>query len=171
MEQYGRTPRVEEFLATCHIPHYHLSSEGQVRSGNLCNGLRNTALQFMRSHRGNFTAGVVHFANTDRVYSASVFQKMRQVKRVGIWPTLLAREEFKCNPLMLNTFNSPYKYPVNVGSAGFSSSVLLDSTVTLPVSISDTAAVSLLIDQLVGSVEEIEVVSCDGRFIWFIPFF
>ena len=117
-----------------------------------------------------FKDGVVHFANTDRVYSPSAFEEMRKVQHVGIWPTQRARERFTCNPKL--TLQSSYyvKYRLNIGSVGLSVDAVLDSDYKFKISESDTQGVGGLIAKLVDDVEDLEVISCDGRFVWYIRF-
>ena len=171
VEQYRRSKRVTEFMSKVSIPHFHLTSGGKVRSGNLCNGMRNIALEFMRQYQKNYQGGVVHFANTDRVYSASVWEKMRKVEHVGIWPVIRSREQFKCDPeLVFEPYRVKAKYPVNTGSVGFSSTALLNTSYTFSQTVQDTAGISDLIDVMVDSADDIEVISCDEHFVWYIPF-
>ena len=168
VEQFRQSHHVTEFLSTCNTTHYHIV--GKTRRGNLCNGLRNSALEFMRRYRNVFKDGVIHFANTDRVYSPSAFEEMRKVEHVGIWPTQRARERFTCNPKL--TLQSSYyvKYRLNIGSVGLSIDAVLDSGYKFKISESDTQGLGGLIAELVDDVEDLEVISCDGRFVWYIRF-
>ena len=168
VEQFRQSSHVTKFLSTCNTTHHHLV--GNVRRGNLCNGLRNSALDFMRRYQNRFKDGVIHFANTDRVYSPRAFEEMRKVEHVGIWPTQRARERFTCNPELTLQSSHHVKYRLNVGSVGLSSNAVLESSFKFKISESDTQGIGGLIAELIDDVQDIEVISCEGMFVWYIPF-
>ena len=162
-----KTKLVTDFLGSTNIQYTHLDSEGKVKSGNKCNALRNIALDYLVTS-GN-SSGVVLFANLDRTYSSELFDKVRDIEKVGVWPTVFSEEEFVCNPLQFK-LASP-KYPINLGSVGFNSTALLKTARRFDVNLSDTEGISSLVEGLVSGNEEITVISCDGQFVWFTPIF
>ena len=163
-----KTSLVTNFLATQNISYTHLDNNGVMdRSVNWCNVLRNTALAHLKQTQKNST-GVILFANLDRIYNSELFYKVKNIKKVGIWPTVFAKEQFQCNPLKFS--NNYPKYPINLGSVGFSTA-LLHSELEFPPLVSDTEAISLITDGLISSDEEIEVISCSQQLVWFISIF
>jgi hypothetical protein len=163
-----KTNLVTEFLAKTNLQYIHLDSGGKVKSGNLCNALRNIALDYLTENSGN-SSGVILFANLDRTYSSELFDKVRDIEKVGIWPTIFAKEQFTCNPLKFN-LQSP-KYPINLGSVGFNATALLKTARRFDVDVSDTDGISNLVDGLVSDANEITVISCQGQFVWYTPIF
>ncbi|KAL5270627.1 hypothetical protein ACHWQZ_G001360 [Mnemiopsis leidyi] len=137
VEQFRQSSHATKFLSTCNTTHHHLV--GNVRRGNLCNGLRNSALDFMRRYQNRFKDGVIHFANTDRVYSPRAFEEMRKVEHVGIWPTQRARERFTCNPELTLQSSHHVKYRLNVGSVGLSSNAVLESSFKFKIRVQRTS--------------------------------
>ncbi|KAL5270625.1 hypothetical protein ACHWQZ_G001359 [Mnemiopsis leidyi] len=171
VEQWKHTEKVSQFLSKISTPHLHLTSFDRVKEGNLCNGLRNEVLDFMRRYDYQYRDGVIHFANLDRVYATQAFEEMRKVEHVGIWPTERSWEQFECQPFKFYPNKDGIKYPIDVGSIGFSSNALLDSELTFDPAVSDVEGVSRMVAGLVKSKDELEIVSCDGRFVWKLPFF
>ncbi|XP_014219195.1 galactosylgalactosylxylosylprotein 3-beta-glucuronosyltransferase I [Copidosoma floridanum] len=47
---------------------------------------RNVALRWIRANLNERHNGVIYFADDDNTYSRHLFQEIRKVKRVGIWP-------------------------------------------------------------------------------------
>lgn len=48
---------------------------------------RNAALEWLRLFKsGDNDKGIVYFADDDNSYSLKIFQEMRHIKRVGVWP-------------------------------------------------------------------------------------
>lgn len=166
--EISKTSLVSDFLESTNLHFTHLDNGGVMEQGiNKCNVLRNTALGHLRESHVN-SSGVILFANLDRLYSTELFIKVRDIKKVGIWPTIFAKEQFECNPLKFNQ-NIP-KYPINLGSVGFSTA-LLQTELTLPPRVSDTDAISQITDALISGKEEVEIISCSDQFVWFISIF
>ena len=165
------TERVSQFLSKVSTPHLHLSSMGRVKEGNLCNGLRNEVLDFMRRYDYQYQDGVIHFANLNRVYAPQAFEEMRKVERVGIWPTERSWEQFRCKPFEFYPNQDGLRYPIDVGSIGFSSNALLDSDLSFDPDVSDVEGMSRLVAGLVKSQADLEIISCEGKFVWYLPFY
>lgn len=53
---------------------------------------RNVALSHIEKHQLD---GIVHFADDDRMYSADLFDQMRQISRFGTWPVAVLSESKK----------------------------------------------------------------------------
>ena len=166
--EVSKTKLVIDFLSKTNLMYTHLDSGGKVKTGNKCNALRNIALDYLSENMGN-SSGVILFANLDRTYSSELFEKVRDIEKVGIWPTVFAKEQFSCDPLKFN-MKSP-KYPINLGSVGFNSTALLKTSRRFNVAVSDTMGISHLVEGLVSSKDEIKVISCDGQFVWYTPIF
>ena len=171
--EFEMTDPVTHFLTETNLQYTHLDSNGTmtgfVPGINACNGLRNIALDHMGVKHGN-SSGVILFANLDRTYSAELFDKVRDIKKVGIWPTVFAKEQFVCNPLRFN--QAAPSYPINLGSVGFSTDILSKGPeLRFPLKVSDTDGISWLMKGFISDKAEIEIVSCDGQFVWFTPIF
>lgn len=164
-----KTRLVTEFLGKTNIKYEHLDSGGKVKVGNKCNALRNIALDYLAKENTANSSGVILFANTDRTYSAELFEKVRDIEKVAIWPTVFAKEQFTCDPLKFNLAKP--KYPINLGSVGFNSTALLQTGKRLDIIKSDTEGMSSLVEALVTSKDEIKVISCDGEYVWYTPIF
>lgn len=166
--EIAKTSLIKEFLSSTNLQFTHLDNGGVLEKDvNKCNVLRNTALEHLRENHGN-SSGAILFANLDRLYSTELFEKIRDIKLIGIWPTMFAKEQFECNPLKFNQ-NMP-KYAINLGSVGFSTA-LLQTGLTFPPRVTDTDAISLIIEGLISDKEEIETISCSQGLVWFLPIF
>lgn len=166
--EVSKTDMVVDFLEKTNLQYKHLDSGGKVKSGNMCNALRNIALDYLTENSAN-SSGVILFANLDRTYSSELFEKVRDIETVGIWPTVFAKEQFTCDPLKFN-METP-KYPINLGSVGFNSTALLNTSRRFDVNVSDTQGISSLVEGLVSSNDDIKVISCDGQYVWYTPIF
>ena len=169
--EFSKTSLVRDFLSSTNIHYEHLDSDGAMtgfQSGvNACNGLRNKALDYLTTKYSN-SSGVILFANLDRTYNSALFEKIRNVEKIGIWKTMFAKEQFTCEPLK---FVLPIpKYALNLGSVGFSTQ-LLQANLRFPLDISDTDGVSLFIEQFMREPKDLRVMSCHDQLVWYTPIF
>lgn len=93
---------------------------------------RNTALEWLRLHTAE---GVVYFADDDNSYSIRLFEEMRGVRGVGVWPVGLVGGLMVERPVpgadgRISHFNAGYKpnRPFPIDMAGFAINVNLLKT-------------------------------------------
>ncbi|XP_034656557.1 galactosylgalactosylxylosylprotein 3-beta-glucuronosyltransferase P isoform X1 [Drosophila subobscura] len=83
---------------------------------------RNRGLEYLRQHA---TEGVLYFADDDNTYDISIFEQMRYISKVGMWPVGLVTKTGVSSPIIRNGKLDGYydgwiggrKYPVDM--AGF----------------------------------------------------
>lgn len=91
-----KTEIVANLLAKTGMPYTHLNAatpatwklKAKEPRYNKPRGVlqRNTALDWLRANVGPEEEGVVYFADDDNAYALEVFEEMRYVKSVGVWP-------------------------------------------------------------------------------------
>ncbi|SPP77042.1 galactosylgalactosylxylosylprotein 3-beta-glucuronosyltransferase P isoform X1 [Drosophila guanche] len=87
---------------------------------------RNRGLEYLRQHA---TEGVLYFADDDNTYDISIFEQMRYISKVGMWPVGLVTKTGVSSPIIRNGKLDGYydgwiggrKYPVDM--AGFAVNV------------------------------------------------
>ncbi|XP_016955854.1 galactosylgalactosylxylosylprotein 3-beta-glucuronosyltransferase P isoform X2 [Drosophila biarmipes] len=87
---------------------------------------RNRGLEYLRQHA---TEGVLYFADDDNTYDISIFEQMRYISKVAMWPVGLVTKTGVSSPIIKNGKLVGYydgwiggrKYPVDM--AGFAVSV------------------------------------------------
>uniref|UniRef100_B4N5C9 Galactosylgalactosylxylosylprotein 3-beta-glucuronosyltransferase n=1 Tax=Drosophila willistoni TaxID=7260 RepID=B4N5C9_DROWI len=87
---------------------------------------RNRGLDYLRA---NASEGVLYFADDDNTYDISIFEQMRYIQKVGMWPVGLVTKTGVSSPIIRNGKLDGYydgwiggrKYPVDM--AGFAVSV------------------------------------------------
>ncbi|KPU77999.1 uncharacterized protein Dana_GF24562, isoform B [Drosophila ananassae] len=87
---------------------------------------RNRGLQYLRQHA---TEGVLYFADDDNTYDISIFEQMRYINKVAMWPVGLVTKTGVSSPIIQNGklvgfydgWIGGRKYPVDM--AGFAVSV------------------------------------------------
>ena len=140
-----------------------------MSGGNICNNLRNVALNHLIDNN-NFT-GVIIFANLDRTYNSVLFNKIRGITKVGAWPVTFAEQTFNCMPkVSLPSNDDNVKYPFNIGSVALSASILKFKPVFNP-ELSDTAALSSILEDFISSADDIEPLFCNEEVVWYTPIF
>jgi galactosylgalactosylxylosylprotein 3-beta-glucuronosyltransferase 3 len=84
-------------------------------------------LEWLRQHA---SGGVVYFADDDNAYSLRLFEEMRYVKGVGVWPVglvggLLVERPVPDSSGRISRFNAGYKpdRPFPIDMAGFAINV------------------------------------------------
>lgn len=98
-----KTYKLKRFLADSQIEHVHLneetSSDMRIKSGekewSKPRGVlqRNKALEWLRENANNIDHnGVVYFADDDNTYDLRLFEEIRFVKKVGVWPVAFVGE-------------------------------------------------------------------------------
>lgn len=87
---------------------------------------RNRGLQWIRA---NATEGVLYFADDDNTYNLEIFEQMRYIRKVGMWPVGLISKYGVSSPIVVNGSITGFydgwiggrKYPIDM--AGFAVSV------------------------------------------------
>ncbi|XP_015174397.1 PREDICTED: galactosylgalactosylxylosylprotein 3-beta-glucuronosyltransferase I [Polistes dominula] len=88
---------------------------------------RNAALHWLRKNLNSSDNGVVFFADDDNTYSVKLFQEMRKIQKVGVWPVGLVGGLMVEKPICDNVtnkvvgFNAVWKpnRPFPIDMAGF----------------------------------------------------
>lgn len=127
----SRTESVTRLLRQIDVPFVHLTApmpakyrKLKVKPRGVSN--RNRGLQWIRA---NATEGVLYFADDDNTYNLEIFEQMRHIRKVGMWPVGLISKYGVSSPIVTNgTINGFYdgwiggrKYPIDM--AGFAVSV------------------------------------------------
>uniref|UniRef100_A0A8D8P5Z3 Galactosylgalactosylxylosylprotein 3-beta-glucuronosyltransferase n=1 Tax=Culex pipiens TaxID=7175 RepID=A0A8D8P5Z3_CULPI len=127
----SRTESVTRLLHQIDVPFVHLTApmpakyrKLKVKPRGVSN--RNRGLQWIRS---NATEGVLYFADDDNTYNLQIFEQMRHIRKVGMWPVGLISKYGVSSPIVANgTISGFYdgwiggrKYPIDM--AGFAVSV------------------------------------------------
>lgn len=127
----SRTESVTRLLRQIDVPFIHLTApmpakyrKLKVKPRGVSN--RNRGLQWIRA---NATEGVLYFADDDNTYNLEIFEQMRHIRKVGMWPVGLISKYGVSSPIVANgTINGFYdgwiggrKYPIDM--AGFAVSV------------------------------------------------
>ncbi|XP_075976849.1 galactosylgalactosylxylosylprotein 3-beta-glucuronosyltransferase I-like isoform X2 [Anticarsia gemmatalis] len=85
-----KTKLVANLLKESNLKYTHLNVKTQKSKHSTASGVeqRNTALDWLRTHLATAEdkRGVVYFMDDDNTYSLKVFEEMRKVKKVGVWP-------------------------------------------------------------------------------------
>ncbi|XP_021201548.3 galactosylgalactosylxylosylprotein 3-beta-glucuronosyltransferase I [Helicoverpa armigera] len=85
-----KTKLVANLLKESNLKYTHLNIKTHKSKHSTASGVeqRNLALDWLRGHldKSENKAGVVYFMDDDNTYSLKVFDEMRKVKRVGVWP-------------------------------------------------------------------------------------
>lgn len=127
----SRTESVTRLLRQIDVPFIHLTApmpakyrKLKVKPRGVSN--RNRGLQWIRA---NATEGVLYFADDDNTYNLEIFEQMRHIRKVGMWPVGLISKYGVSSPIVANgTISGFYdgwiggrKYPIDM--AGFAVSV------------------------------------------------
>lgn len=127
----SRTESVTRLLRQIDVPFIHLTApmpakyrKLKVKPRGVSN--RNRGLQWIRA---NATEGVLYFADDDNTYNLEIFEQMRHIQKVGMWPVGLISKYGVSSPIVANgTISGFYdgwiggrKYPIDM--AGFAVSV------------------------------------------------
>ncbi|XP_055614700.1 galactosylgalactosylxylosylprotein 3-beta-glucuronosyltransferase P-like [Uranotaenia lowii] len=126
-----RTESVTRLLRQINVPFVHLTApmpakyrKLKVKPRGVSN--RNRGLQWIRA---NATDGVLYFADDDNTYNLEIFEQMRHIRKVAMWPVGLISKYGVSSPIVVNgTITGFYdgwiggrKYPIDM--AGFAVSV------------------------------------------------
>ncbi|EDW79569.1 uncharacterized protein Dwil_GK20550 [Drosophila willistoni] len=129
-DAYDWHPLVTHILDRIGVPYVYLLAPmpEQYRKGYIPRGVsnRNRGLEYLRA---NATEGVFYFADDDNTYDISLFEEMRYIQKVGMWPVGLVTSTGVSSPIIRNGKLDGYydgwiggrKYPIDM--AGFAVSV------------------------------------------------
>ncbi|XP_031766900.1 galactosylgalactosylxylosylprotein 3-beta-glucuronosyltransferase I-like isoform X2 [Galleria mellonella] len=85
-----KTKLVENFLKESTLKYTHLNVKTNSSKHSTASGVeqRNLALDWLRKHlkQSEDKRGVVYFMDDDNTYSLKVFDEMRKINKVGVWP-------------------------------------------------------------------------------------
>ncbi|KAI6196970.1 Galactosylgalactosylxylosylprotein 3-beta-glucuronosyltransferase [Aphelenchoides besseyi] len=132
---------IDEILARTRLKSVHLSAltppQKRLRDKDpnwrLPRGViqRNTALKWIRSNFGTVHNGVVFFGDDDNVYDWRLFEQIRSVDKIGVWPVGLVGGLLVETPLLTNGkivgFSSTWKKerPFPIDMAAFAVNVTI----------------------------------------------
>ncbi|VDN55560.1 unnamed protein product [Dracunculus medinensis] len=89
---------------------------------------RNAALSWLRTNFGSLKQGVVYFGDDDNAYDLRLFEEMRQIKKVGVWPVGIVGGLLVETPIVdesnnskkVSSFNSVWKperpFPIDMAA-------------------------------------------------------
>ncbi|XP_043504428.1 galactosylgalactosylxylosylprotein 3-beta-glucuronosyltransferase I isoform X1 [Polistes fuscatus] len=114
-------------LATATPPNYKLGKDDPNWKKPRGVEQRNAALRWLRKNVDSSENGVVFFADDDNTYSVKLFQEMRKIQKVGVWPVGLVGGLMVEKPICDNVtnkvvgFNAAWKpnRPFPIDMAGF----------------------------------------------------
>ncbi|XP_021704958.1 galactosylgalactosylxylosylprotein 3-beta-glucuronosyltransferase P [Aedes aegypti] len=127
----NRTETVTRLLKQINVPFIHLTApmpakyrKLKVKPRGVSN--RNRGLQWIRA---NATEGVLYFADDDNTYNLQIFEQIRYIRKVGMWPVGLISKYGVSSPIVVNGSITGFydgwiggrKYPIDM--AGFAVSV------------------------------------------------
>ncbi|KHN87042.1 putative glucuronosyltransferase sqv-8 [Toxocara canis] len=95
---------------------------------------RNAALNWLRVNFGSLKRGVVYFGDDDNVYDWRLFEEMRYVKKVGVWPVGIVGGLLVETPILdggkVSSFNALWKperpFPVDMAAFAVNLSLVLE---------------------------------------------
>lgn len=145
-----KTPLVANLLRKSDIPHTHLVAptpqewkrKEKEPNWKKPRGVlqRNKALDWLRnelSYDVTSDQGVVYFADDDNVYSLEIFDEMKKIKKVGVWPVGLVGGLMVEKPVLNKTthkvagFNSGWRperpFPIDMAGFAINLGLLLDN--------------------------------------------
>lgn len=96
---------------------------------------RNLGLEWLRTNFASFKRGVVYFGDDDNTYDWRLFDEMRTIQRIGVWPVGLVGEMIAESPLISSSnlsvyaFNSVWKrkrsFPMDMASFALNITLIL----------------------------------------------
>lgn len=124
-----KTKLVENFLKESTLKYTHLNVKTAKAKHSTASGVeqRNIALDWLRSHLQNAEdkRGIVYFMDDDNTYSLKIFDEMRKIHKVGVWPVGIVGGMRVEMPLVTNGkvtgYNAVWKpfRPFPIDMAGF----------------------------------------------------
>ncbi|XP_047997727.1 galactosylgalactosylxylosylprotein 3-beta-glucuronosyltransferase I-like isoform X3 [Leguminivora glycinivorella] len=141
----SKTKLVENLLKESNLKYTHLNvktdkPKGSSNHGNgsTASGVeqRNMALDWLRGHLRSpeGTPGVVFFMDDDNTYALKIFDEMRKIKRVGVWPVGIVGGMRVEMPLVTdgkvsgyNAVWKPYRpFPIDMAGFAINATLFLD---------------------------------------------
>uniref|UniRef100_A0A914XPB5 Galactosylgalactosylxylosylprotein 3-beta-glucuronosyltransferase n=1 Tax=Plectus sambesii TaxID=2011161 RepID=A0A914XPB5_9BILA len=130
-----RSPGVAEVLARSKLQHAHIFSltpadkklTDKDKNWKLPRGVeqRNAALTWIRTNLAGIQKGVIYFGDDDNSYDLRLFDEIRAVKKVGVWPVGIVGSLLVETPVIgaegkLTGFNSIWKperpFPIDMAA-------------------------------------------------------
>lgn len=133
-----KTKLVENLLKESGLKYTHLNVKTHKAKHSTASGVeqRNAALDWLKGHLNQIEdkKGVVYFMDDDNTYSLKVFDEMRKIKRVGVWPVGIVGGMRVEMPLVtdgkISGFNAVWKpfrpFPIDMAGFAINSTLFLD---------------------------------------------
>ncbi|XP_063828652.1 galactosylgalactosylxylosylprotein 3-beta-glucuronosyltransferase I-like [Ostrinia nubilalis] len=133
-----KTKLVENLLRESTLKYTHLNVKTHKAKHSTASGVeqRNVALEWLREHLAKIEdkRGVVYFMDDDNTYSLKVFDEMRKVKKVGVWPVGIVGGMRVEMPLVkdgkVTGYNAAWKpfrpFPIDMAGFAINATLFLD---------------------------------------------
>ncbi|KAG6442495.1 galactosylgalactosylxylosylprotein 3-beta-glucuronosyltransferase I [Manduca sexta] len=133
-----KTKLVENLLKESSLKYTHLNVKTHKAKHSTASGVeqRNAALEWLRGYleTAEDKKGVVYFMDDDNTYSLKVFEEMRKINKVGVWPVGIVGGMRVEMPLVTNGkvtgFNAVWKpfrpFPIDMAGFAINATLFLD---------------------------------------------
>ncbi|KAL0829243.1 hypothetical protein ABMA28_004067 [Loxostege sticticalis] len=133
-----KTKLVENLLRESTLKYTHLNVKTHKAKHSTASGVeqRNMALEWLRGHlkKADDKKGVVYFMDDDNTYSLKVFDEMRKIHKVGVWPVGIVGGMRVEMPLVkdgkVHGYNAVWKpfrpFPIDMAGFAINASLFLD---------------------------------------------
>ncbi|CAK1543178.1 unnamed protein product [Leptosia nina] len=133
-----KTKLVANLLKESTLKYTHLNVKTLKSKHSTASGVeqRNAALSWLRDHlrQAEDKKGVVYFMDDDNTYALKVFEEMRKIKRVGVWPVGIVGGMRVEMPLVtdgkVTGYNAVWKpfrpFPIDMAGFAINATLFLD---------------------------------------------
>ncbi|KAJ0176037.1 hypothetical protein K1T71_008211 [Dendrolimus kikuchii] len=134
----SKTKLVENLLKESTLKYTHLNVKTTKAKHSTASGVeqRNVALDWLRGHleKAEDKRGVVYFMDDDNTYSLKVFDEMRKIQKVGVWPVGIVGGMRVEMPLVtdgkVSGYNAVWKpfrpFPIDMAGFAINATLFLD---------------------------------------------
>uniref|UniRef100_A0AC34R3S2 Galactosylgalactosylxylosylprotein 3-beta-glucuronosyltransferase n=1 Tax=Panagrolaimus sp. JU765 TaxID=591449 RepID=A0AC34R3S2_9BILA len=97
---------------------------------------RNAALQYIRTNHRGYKKSVIYFGDDDNVYDWRLFEEMRKINKIGIWPVGIVGGMIVETPILASNgtivgFNSIWKpdrpFPIDMAAFAVNTSLVIQN--------------------------------------------